>query len=356
MKKVQLKPEEISTIPIVMDGTYRGVPVARRIAIAMATYNGGRFIEEQIRSIQLQSHSDWMLYIRDDASKDDTVLKILQIECKDSRVKLVRDKLGNQGAIGNFSTLMEVALEENAEYLFFADQDDVWQPDKLTIMLGAMEELELKYGEQTPLLVHCDLSVVNETLQPIAHSFVKYSRLSPTSAELGVLLCQNQVTGCACAINRTLLELACPVPRNALMHDWWLALLASSAGKIGFIPQPLVMYRQHAGNVLGAVSLGRRLKELLFSLRQWKLRMEVVRGGFVQAAMLEERIKARGIELLPYIQKQIHTYSQILDVSPFKRVSKLHAQKIGRSASSTRLVYNLLITALRRKQEAKTVA
>jgi len=229
-----------------------------------------------------------VLYVRDDGSRDDTVIKLLQFESKDQRVKLVRDELGNLEVIENYSTLMKVALDENVDYVFFADQDDIWHPEKLATMLAAIRELELAHENKIPLLVHCDLAVVNEEGLPIAESFVKFSRLSPTTADLGVLLCQNQVTGCACVINRTLLELAYPVPCNVLMHDWWLALLASSVGKIGYIPKPLVKYRQHGGNVLGAISFGRRLKKMLLSPRQWKIHMEVIRRSFMQAVFCTE--------------------------------------------------------------------
>ena len=357
MNKFRYETNVASTAPIVIaNASPYLTPRPQRVAIVMATYNGGRFIEEQIRSIQAQSYSAWILYVRDDGSSDDTIHKVLQIEREDCRVKLIRDGLGNQGAIGNFSTLMKVALEQDADYVFFADQDDVWHHEKLARMLCAMQGLEIAHGQQMPLLVHCDLAVVDEKLQPIADSFAKYSRLSPATAELGVLLCQNQVTGCACAINRALLELACPVPANVLMHDWWLALLASSVGKIGFIPKSLVMYRQHAGNVLGAVSLGRRIKELLFSPAHWKLLMEVVRRGFVQAGLLEERIQVRGIELPSNILNQIHAYFHILDAAPIQRMNILHAQRIGRSANSTRLVFNLLVTAMRKKQKVEPIA
>ena len=341
-----LNDRETLTAPSVINPIDCYVPSLQRVAIIMATFNGGRFVEEQIHSIQKQTYADWVLYVRDDGSRDDTVKKLLQFEGKDQRVRLVSDEIGNLGVIENYSTLMKVALEENIDYVFFADQDDIWHPKKLATMLAAMRELELAHENKIPLLVHCNLAVVNEKGLPITDSFVKFSRLSPTTVDLGVMLCQNQVTSCACVINRTLLELAYPVPREVLMHDWWLALLASSVGKIAFIPKPLVMYRQHASNVLGAISLGQRLKELLFSPRQWKLRMEVIRRGFVQAAMLEERIQARGIDLPPSILKQINTYSQILNITPLNRVRNLHAQKIGVSANSTGLFFNLLITVM----------
>lgn len=355
MKKVPLELDDISTAPAVINNTTCHIPVAQRVAIVMATYNGDRFIAEQIRSIQAQSFTDWVLYIRDDGSRDDTVLKVLKIAGRDLRVRLVRDELGNQGAIGNFSVLMKIAFEESADYIFFSDQDDVWHPEKLATMLAAIRELELKCGAATPLLVHCDLAVVDEELQPIADSFVKFLRLSPTSADLGVLLCQNQVTGCACVINRALLELACPVPNDVLMHDWWLALLASSAGKIGFVPKSLVMYRQHGGNVIGALSFSQRIKKLLLSSQQWKIRMQVIRCGFVQATMLEERVKTRGIELPPIIIRQINAYSHILNVAPLKRACSLRARKIGKPAKITGLFFELLVTFMRKRLSGKSV-
>jgi hypothetical protein len=338
-----------TTSPIVMQPVETFVPTLLRVIIVMATYNGSRFIEEQIQSILAQSYANWVLYVRDDGSCDDTVQKIMKFERNDPRIQMVRDELGNQGAIGNFSILMEFALKKNAGYVFFADQDDIWNREKITTLLAGMQKLELTYSAQTPLLVHCDLTVVNEVLQVISNSFVKFSRLSPTTSDLGVLLCQNQVTGCACAINRALLELACPVPHNVLMHDWWTALLASSVGKIGFIPKSLVNYRQHGGNVLGAISFGHRIKRLLFSSLQWKRSMEVIKRGFVQAEMLKERIGSRGIELSSVAMKQINTYSSILNTCPFIRAGELRSHNIGRSGNTTGLVFYLLITVMKRK-------
>lgn len=353
VKNNRLQLEEILTTPVVINDTFSHNLVIQRVVIVMATYNGSRFIEEQIISIQAQSYSDWVLYIRDDGSRDDTVQKTLLVESKDQRIKLVQDKLGNQGPIGNFSTLMNLALQEKADYVFFADQDDVWHQDKLAIMLGGIRNLELTYGNNKPLLVHCDLTVVNDNLVPIANSFVDYSRLSPTSADLGVLLCQNQVTGCACVINSALLKLACPVPENVLMHDWWLALLAATTGKVGFIPKQLVLYRQHSGNVLGATSFKLRLKKLLFSSQQWKLHIDVIKRSFLQAGMLEERIRARGHVLGPLVKKRINTYSKILNIFPICRVVALHQQRIGRVKKSTGLVFLVLITIMRKKFKAK---
>ncbi|GAB1232685.1 hypothetical protein UT4_11510 [Ferrigenium sp. UT4] len=270
----------------------------------------------------------------------------------DVRIRLLTDDLGNKGTIGNFSILMEAALKEGADYLFFADQDDVWQANKLTIMLTAMQEMERQAADK-PLLVHCDLEVVDEVLQSIAPSFTKFSRLSPTRANLGMLLCQNQVTGCASLINRNLLELACPVPHEVLMHDWWLALLAAASGKIGFVPLPLVRYRQHGRNVLGAVSFGKRLWQLLSSSSQWKRHIAVIKGGILQSSLLAERLNERNMTLPQGALEQINTYAHILDVKPIHRAATLSRYGIGKSLPRTGLIYSLFLALIRIRHERK---
>lgn len=355
MKEAGLKLDNVSTAPVVIANTTGYPPVTQHVVVVMAAYNGGCFIEEQIRSIQAQSYADWMLYVRDDGSSDDTVQKILQIESKDVRVRLVRDEMGNQGAIGNFASLMNFSLEKGAEYVFFADQDDVWYPEKMATMLAALLELERTHGVQVPLLVHSDLAIVNEALEPIADSFVGFSKLSPATADLGVLLCQNQVTGCACVSNRALLELACPMPFDVRMHDWWLALLASAAGKIGYIPKSLVKYRQHSENVLGAVSFGRRLSRLLFSPRRWKIQAEAIKRSFVQAEMLRERMNARGHACSPRMLGQIDAYAKILSNPSLCRASKLHQQRIGMHLMVARWGFNILLACMK-QDEVKSVA
>jgi len=130
-----------------------------------------------------------------------------------------------------------------------------------------MRQMEGRYGSRTPLLVHSDLAVCDANMRLIAPSLWKFQRLNPQVDDFSRLLVQNNVTGCTVLINRALADLAFPIPREAVMHDWWLALVASAAGKIGFVPRPLVRYRQHGANQIGAVSgsfLGaiRRLKRI----------------------------------------------------------------------------------------------
>jgi len=221
------------------------------VEILLAAYNGARFLPEQIDSILTQTHRDWRLLIRDDGSTDATPEIIDRYaQLHPDRIAVVRDALGNLGAVGNFAVLME---RSNADYIMFCDQDDVWLADKVAASYEAMQVLEHRHGRDVPLLVHSDLTVVDELLHPIHPSFWRYQGLDPgRGRSLPSLLIQNVVTGCASMANLRLKDLALPLPGDIRMHDWWLALVAAAFGRIDYIQRPLARYRQHQGNTLGA--------------------------------------------------------------------------------------------------------
>ena len=221
------------------------------IDILLATWNGERYLPEQIESLLAQTFSDWRLLARDDGSTDGT-MNILRryAALHPERITIVEDSDAGLGACGNFARLME---HSNAEYVMFCDQDDVWLPEKIERCLNAMRKMEKELKSGKPALVHCDLRVVDRELEMIAPSFWHYQKLNPVKGRfLNRLLIQNVVTGCAAMLNRPLARLAMPIPANARMHDWWIALVASAFGKVGYLPESLVLYRQHGGNTLGA--------------------------------------------------------------------------------------------------------
>ena len=154
------------------------------------------------------------------------------------------------GACGSFARLLE---HSDADYVVLCDQDDVWLPGHISQPLARIAAIERELGTDTPVLAHTDLVVVDENLHTIAPSFWAYSNLDPSrGSSLNRLLVQNVVTGCATIINRALARRACPIPKTAPMHDWWLALVASAFGRIEAVAEPTVLYRQHANNRLGA--------------------------------------------------------------------------------------------------------
>lgn len=225
-----------------------------KIEILMATYNGSQYIEEQIESIREQSYENWILHISDDGSKDNTMDILKDLEKKDDRIKPLPDLGPQSGVVANFSRLLS---QSSAKYVMFSDQDDIWLPQKIHKSFEKLEQLEKQYGKETPLLVHTDLVVVDSLNKEIHPSFWNYANLgSCKRMQFHQMLAQNVVTGCTILMNESLIKLAKPIPTEAIMHDWWLALVASAFGHIDIVDEPLMRYRQHSHNHTGAQKYG----------------------------------------------------------------------------------------------------
>lgn len=234
------------------------------IDILLATYNGEKYLQEQIDSLFSQTFKDWRLIIRDDGSTDTTtsLIECLEKEFPD-KVLVIKDGLGNLGAAQSFSRLLEVS---DAPYVAFCDQDDIWIDNKLELQMKEMICKEKELGVEAPILVHSDLIVVGHDLRILSTSFWKYQKLNPEKMnKLSRLLVQNFVTGCTCLLNKKLVSLSKPMHHDAIMHDWWVALMALTNGIIININTPTVYYRQHGGNDVGAKAWGiRYIYDLVF--------------------------------------------------------------------------------------------
>lgn len=224
-------------------------------AILLATYNGKSYLKEQIDSLYAQTDRDWTLYIHDDGSTDGTQTFIEK--CCEGRdnVQILRFPPAG-GPMMNF---LEMLRRVEADYYFFCDQDDVWMPDKIEVSKKRMFEIEAEHPG-LPVVVHGDLAVVDESLKPLLPSFWKYEDIYPervTSFE--VMGVSNLTTGCAMLFNGAARDVT-PVPPPPLtpMHDFWVtACVFRAGGIVSAIPRPLLYYRQHSGNCIGAVSAGR---------------------------------------------------------------------------------------------------
>ena len=242
----------------------------RSTDILLATYNGQEYLKEQIDSILAQSNQDWQLLIRDDASDDDTLNIIKDYVARYSdNIKLIEDSGCHLGASLNFQRLLENSI---AEYIMFSDQDDVWLPPKIEATLNLMKATEKAYPNK-PILVHTDLRVVDSQLKTIAKSTWRYQRSFPeTGNDLSKVILQNVATGCTIMINRKAKTISLPIPKEAVMHDWWIAINVAKHGKIVYIPDQLVLYRQHHNNVVGAKKVPRVDTQVflknLFSLKK----------------------------------------------------------------------------------------
>lgn len=231
------------------------------IHILMSTYNGDRYLTEQLDSIITQTYTDWRLFVRDDGSSDDTIQILESYASKEPRIALIQDE-ENLGACHSFERLL--ALSEGADYYAFCDQDDVWKQNKLALSVAAIQQEETQHPDK-PIIVHTDLQVVDEQLTEIAPSFWEYGGIHPEILDNNVhyLAICNSVTGCAMLMNNAARKVVLPFPSTVFMHDAWIGIrVLDQGGVIVPTPTPTILYRQHRANVCGAQRYRFRLTNL----------------------------------------------------------------------------------------------
>lgn len=167
--------------------------------------------------------------VSDDYSTDNTVEIVRSF--KDARIKLIQGPCA--GLVKNYESLLSLV---SGEYIFLSDQDDVWLPNKVEVMLEHLQNVDLAV---------CDCMVVDAQLNLLHPSFFAFRHSGPGLVHN---LLRNSYLGCCIALRRRLLTYALPFPPHLPMHDWWLGLIAESFGSVVFIDQPLMMYRRHGGN------------------------------------------------------------------------------------------------------------
>ncbi|MDG4498740.1 glycosyltransferase family 2 protein [Streptococcus suis] len=300
-----------------------------KVNILMSTYNGQQFLTEQIRSIQEQSYTDWTLFIRDDGSSDNTKEILKNFERQDSRIHLIEsDKSDNLGVIKSFHKLVN---HDRADYYFFSDQDDVWLPNKLELSLKETQN----YPADLPLMVYMDLKVVNQDLEIMTESMVK-SQSHHANTELVQELTENTVTGGVAMINHALAEMWQETD-DILMHDWYLALLASAFGNLVFIDQPGELYRQHSDNVLGARTLSKRFKKWIRPHILFAVYWDLIKNSQKQA---------RHLLLMPLSQSNrelIEAFVTIMDKPMLDRFRILRKYGLRKNKTFHTLVFTTLI-------------
>ncbi len=221
-----------------------------KIDILLSTYNGERYLRELLESIINQSFTDWRLLIRDDGSRDKTPEILDEYHRRNpDKIILMPQADGNLGAMLSFGKLMEYST---ASYVMFCDQDDVWLKDKIQLSFNKLLELEQKFGHERPLLVYTDSMLADQDLNVISNSMLHHMGFDrPKVAQFRNLILCNVAIGNTVIFNRALVKLSCPIPKDATMHDWWVAIVASAFGHVDYVPSPTVFYRQHDDNVCG---------------------------------------------------------------------------------------------------------
>ncbi len=217
------------------------------IQILLATYNSERFLSEQLDSLLAQSCTDFEILIRDGMSEDRTE-EIINRYIRSFPGKIRFLGKGKASACENFARLLEAA---RSELVMFCDHDDVWKKNKIEITLEAYKKARIQYGENTPIMVFTDSVITDENLNILSPSMMRSQHLNRTDFTLQKIIVQNMASGNTMLINHSLRSLALPVAKEALMHDHWITLAAAFAGRIIYVDEAAILYRQHTSNVIG---------------------------------------------------------------------------------------------------------
>lgn len=234
-----------------------------QVHIVMATYNGEKYVREQMDSLLSQTHRQISIEVCDDGSTDGTVAVIREYEKKDARVKL-HTNTQNLGYVKNF--LMGIK-RAGAPYIMLCDQDDIWREDKVEKTLCAMKEAEKEKPEK-PVLVFTDAECFDSDTEKTLGFFHEMSHLDVKKVDIAHLFMENKCIGCTIMMNRAVLPYLEELPEEIRVHDWWLALICSHFGVIRYVPQATLRYRQHEGNQIGGSSYGGYLKRRLAGIHK----------------------------------------------------------------------------------------
>ena len=239
-----------------------------KVDIVLATFNGEKYLAQQLDSIIAQTYTNWRVLISDDGSLDNTLSIVEKYIKSDERFVLVNKKRQG-GVVKNFSKALEFVT---SNFIMFADQDDYWLSEKISYLKGMLDEKTKLLGN-VPLLIFSDLIVVDENLKILRPSFFIGTSLNPESNfDTRYLLWRSEVYGCTTMFNRSLYDIATPFSSEITMHDQWFAIVASLYGHVLYSEISHVYYRQHANNVIGAKerTFLLRIKGLLLSIRKIK--------------------------------------------------------------------------------------
>ena len=226
-----------------------------KVDILLATYNGEKYLREQIDSILNQTHTEFRLLISDDGSTDGTREILKEYKEKDGRIDVFFQE-NNLGVVKNFEFLLE---KVEAKYYMFSDQDDIWKETKIEKSLNKIEE-----GFD---LVYSDLEVVDENLNVTYSSYWKlkgiYNKIKKYN-NFESLYLNNFITGCTMISKKELINSFMPLPNTSkfVLHDYWISLIISQNGKIAYIEEPLIKYRQHKNNKVGSKKKSDELKSI----------------------------------------------------------------------------------------------
>lgn len=266
-----------------------------KVAILLCTYNGEKYIKNLLDSILNQSYSDWHLYIHDDGSKDETLRIITEYENNYENISIV-PSTHHMGAKNGFGYLLNNVI---ADYYMFCDQDDVWFTNKIRDSIDFIKHLEFK--KSVPVAIGTDLTVTDSRLNIQAESLFSYANVDIEwfKRDRKYIYIANPFVGCTLTINKALRELCGKMPKEAIMHDWWIAQIAYKNGFIDLMVKPTIYYRQHEDNVVGTKGLNTH------SINYWISKIKNIKEFYRNQKSIYHMSKLNGCTLTEFIRLKI---------------------------------------------------
>lgn len=295
-----------------------------KVDILLATYNGEKYLAEQLESILNQTYKDFNLIISDDNSNDSTVKILEKYAKKDSRITVFKQNK-NLGVISNFEFLLS---KVNSKYFMFSDQDDIWNEDKIEKSLNKLKETNSD-------IVFTDLMVVDDKLNVLFESYwslkgFKEKILKHNGFE--ALYLNNYVTGCTMLMKKEIISKVLPLPKKSkyVLHDYWIVLIISQSGKVEYLNEATIKYRQHKNNKVGS----KKRTESIGTLAEIrKLFIEVKKEHFSvfvenEDKFEKEEMKALNKKALAYYESlEKHKYINFKSWGLFRKLYKYEDRK-----------------------------
>lgn len=221
------------------------------IEILMPVYNGEKYLAEQIDSILSQSHTEWILKIRNDGSTDNSQT-IIEQYCKKypDKIICIKNPIENVGLIKSLNILLK---DSTGDYLMFSDQDDIWLKNKIADTLMEIKKIEQKYPN-LPAMVCTDATCIDENKKIVAKSFFESQRfIKNVIGDKHKMLALNEVQGCTIMINKVSVPYIHPFPSDLIkIHDMWVGVIIAHFGHVSYLHKQTLLYRQHTNNTVGA--------------------------------------------------------------------------------------------------------
>lgn len=302
-----------------------------KVCIMLSTYNGVKYIDEQMESLLAQHEVDVQIIIRDDGSSDGTVQKLNEYaQSHPDQIRVIKGE--NLGVIGSFFELMR-QTEPVYDYYAFCDQDDVWKPKKL---IRAVTKLQLRQSN-IPLMYCSSTQMVDQDL----NNLNVWPTLPPKPLSMYNAMVENCCVGCTMVLNPIAFQqVKANIPSDltqVIMHDWWIYLYVSAFGEVIFDGEPMILYRQHQNNVLGGSNEGFIMK--------WKNRWNRFMNGknhFILSKQAKMFLQIHKDQLSAQQQRDIRHFLKQLDSSWVKRISYASKMPFYRQASLDNLVLKLI--------------